>query len=560
MIAEAPPEQTPDTGTSLLRDETSDLVTTQVESTELVVRSVERREIEARLVPWNVVVDTPIGLETFKPGSFAHVDPRRVVLRLEHQDPPAGRGLSLEERADGPYMVFKVSKTPRGDEILTLAADGVTGFVSVGYDPRNSTSELEQRAGRTVHALTRTDLREVSTTWKPYYTGAAITQVRSEGDPVSETVAPAGAETPEAAAPPQAVVPANEDRITAVLESFEQRSRQSNEEVMSRLAAIEERSRADFAIPVGPAAAAELSVTRGEWMQTALRILSGERVSDMQLRSLADIISTDNVGAVPPTYSQELIGVIDPVRRFLNSTRRIDTPTSGMSLVMPKITTRPTAGTQSTEKTQLTSTATSVTTETFDAITKGGAGDISLQLLKRSSPSFLSLYLELLAEAYANEAEEAAIAALFDESVNIGGVIDPEDLSLGDAWVAASALRQQLDTLWMSSAAVGAFIDAKADTTNAPLYSNLAADFTARTGLGGSVSGLRPVWVPALDATAVDVIAGPSRGFAWAEDGSYTLQVDVPAKAGRDVAIVGILWFAPMYPGAFTTYSLGSGS
>ena len=241
-----------------------------------------------------------------------------------------------------------------------------------------------------------------------------------------------------------------------------------------------------------------------------------------------------------------------------------------MSLIVPTITTRPTAGVQaiygdesSPEKAAITSTATSITNTTFDAITIAGGGDISLQLLKRSSPSYLSLYLELLAEAYGNNAEAEGLATLTATVGNVGGVndggnLDPENLILGPAWAAGAAVRKPIDTMWLSSTAVGAFIDAKASLTNAPLYSQIQSGFTAGAGASGPISGLRPVWVPALDTSGYDVLVGPASGFGWTEDGTYTLQVDVPAKAGRDVALVGILWFAPMYPTAFTAYGLTS--
>ena len=115
------------------------LQTTDLDA-QLEVRDLAKREIGIRIVPWDTVVDTPQGPEEFKRGAFADVDPARVVLRMDHQNPPAGRGLSLEERSDAAYMTFRVSQTQRGDEILTLAADGVATGASIGFCAARSQS------------------------------------------------------------------------------------------------------------------------------------------------------------------------------------------------------------------------------------------------------------------------------------------------------------------------------------------------------------------------------------------------------------------------------------
>ena len=539
------------------RSDYQPVITTEIPDSEITVRSMDRREIEARIVPWDVAIETPIGLESFKRGAFSHINPRHVVLRLGHDGEPVGAGLSLEERDDGAHMVFRVSKTQRGDDALTLAADGVTRHVSVEYAPRESQGQVVYRNRQRVTELTRAALKGVATTYVPAYPQAEILAVRE-----AEGAASMPDNEPAVGAAPIEPPVIDMTPVTASIAALEQR-------FADRFLQLEERSRSNFTIP---SAHAEPDVRgkRGDWMSAVIRMLSGERVNDLQMRELADLVTSDNVGVVPDAYLTEMIGVIDPSRPFLQSTRKLDLPAAGMSLVVPKIITKPTAGVQAIygdesypEKSEITSTTTSITNVTYDAVTIAGGGDIGLQLLKRSSPSYLSLYLELLAEAYGSNAESEALATLIalvgvPDGVNDGGTLDPEALVLGNAWSAGAAVKKPINTMWLGSAAVGAFIDAKVTGSNAPLYSSIQAGFTAGAGTGGTISGLKPVWVPALDGSGVDVLVGPSSGFGWTEDGTYTLQVDVPAKAGRDVALVGILWFAPMYPTAFTAYGIAS--
>jgi len=559
------PEPEAEPVTTAADDTAADMAISEFAAADLQVRSDPiKRELFARIVPYNVIGETPIGPEMFLPGSFSKVDPKKVILTLGHHEkygPPVGRGFSLEENPEGPVMGFRVSKTQGGDELLELAKDGVTPHVSVVYHLPTSKGAMQYRERRRVTAWDDVDLREVATTWKPVYERAAVLQVRSrEGEATS--MADQDKAVVEAAPdnqPEPLQARAIEDALTKFGDSFGTQLTKISDGFAERIEKLEERQRSQFVVP--GAEPAKRQVHAGQWMSYALSALSGDRIStnDMQYRDLADLVTSDNLGVVPDAFSTELIGVIDPSRPFMASTRRLATPTSGMTLHVPKIVTRPTVGLQSEEKSQISSQATSITTSDFSAVTKAGGGDLSLQVLKRSDPSFLDLYLRLLAEAYAMDSESEALESLLGSNVDDGNTIDPATASFGGAFQTAfSAIRRGPDTIWLSSAAVGAFIDAVNPVTGMPMYSSISADFTVPGGITGTVKGMRPVHVPELGNLGADVIVGPSTGFAWAEDGTYTLQVDVPAKAGRDVAIVGILWFAPWYPEAFTVYTLES--
>ena len=436
--------------------------TTQLDA-EIEVRDITKREIGVRIVPWDTVIDTAQGAEEFKRGAFEGTDPARVVLRMDHQNPPAGIGLSLEEREDAAYMVFRVSKTQRGDEILTLAADGVAKGASVGFMERPGGTEIETRSGRRIRVHRKTDLREVSTTWMPAYPQAEVQYVRAEAEeeaPVAEneTVPVAGTPAPVDLSPVMAQIAAMSERVD---ERFEK---------------IEERNRADLVIPAGTVAERTMP-DRGIWLQAALRMLSGERIANMQMRDLEDIVTTDNIGVVPPAYSSELIGVISRRRPFMETTRRLATPTTGMSLIVPRIVTRPTVAEQTVEKYELDSTKTAIDTVTFDAVTKGGAGDISLQLLKRSQPVLPDAVPRPPGRGARHRGREGGRRGAPRRGLRLRrrqrrrrlrprGRQPRRRLDRG-----YNATYGAPDTIWMSSAAVGAFIDAKATDSNLPLYS-----------------------------------------------------------------------------------------
>lgn len=543
-----------------------------------------------RLVPWNVSIDTITGPEIFERGAFEGTDPAKVrLMGPEHealigvgQDGkpamkrrPTGRAIALDDREDGQYATFRVARTVAGDEQLALAVDGIVDGVSIEFKPRPPGPRTELRQGRRtrVYGRATATLTGTSTTYTPAFEDAAVVAVRTADVGETEDMGVVKSKTDDESVEVPTIIQSTEsvdlepvqvrgslgDALSRLESTVQDGFAGFAKTFGERIGSLEEQTRSAFVVPGAPITP---DMHKGEWMNLAIRALAGERISDTEFRVVADLVTDDNVGVVPPTYMSELIGVIDNQRPFMESTRRLPTPETGMNMIVPKIVTRPSTGVQADEKDELASSPTSIQTETFGAETIGGVGDLSIQLLRRSSPSYLDLFLELLGEQYAMDAEDRALRHLFDEiGGGVGGAeaMDPADLELGGAFQTSfGAIRRPPDTIWLSTEAVAEFIDAKATGTNAPLYPGVQASATAAGGISGTISGLRAVHVPGLDSHGAFAVVGPSRGFAWAEDGTFTLQVDVPSKAGRDVALVGIIWFAPWYPAAFTAYNVAS--
>lgn len=563
-----PSAQAVDTDGQPVADHTAELP----EALPVEIRNAAAREVDIRIMPWDTPITHEFGVEWFERGAFEDTDPARVLLMgLDHETlmgldrkgqplikrRPIGVGKALEQRTDAAYMTFKVARTAGGDEFLALAEDGVVRGASVEWDDVPGGSVPSVRDGRRGTAHRKVRLKGVSPTWRPAYERAEVVAMRSEQEGVAvmaddQAAVAATSEAPEAAPAPVFDLSKIENAVASIGGSVSG--------LAEKMEGMEERFRSQFTIP---GAIAEVKKPKlHEWASVAGRMLTGGTVTGQELheRALADVVSPDNPGGIPEAFVNDLIGIVQPRRPFLTSTRQIAPPDTGLSITVPVLDQRSIVGVQSEEKTDIASQAMKVTTDTFDAITIAGGADVSIQLIRRGSPSFFDLLMRDLAAAYAAQCDLEAVAALLGAGTTAGNAdLDPENLEVGDAWEnAISVVGAAPDTVWLSSTAVASFIDAKDNGTNRPLYFNLNANFAAGTGTGGNVSALRPVYTPALDASGTDVLIGPSDGFAWAEDGSFTLQVDVPSKAGRDVAIVGIVFLIPRYPTAFTSYALAS--
>ena len=548
---------------------------------DIEVRSESEREIGIRFYKWGEVGETESGLEMFERGAFARDeikdlnDPAQVVLRMEHEGPPAGRGKKIIEDDKGATLIANAAPTARGDELMSLAKGGYYHGASPMFS-KVSEKFGRSESGRRVAIRDKVNLREVSLTWRPTYKGTEVLYARSEEEaqkepeaeeaqaepqkekePVAEEFSP-GPETP---VPNPAGSLSADQEILERMRDFASKQDGNQQQLMERIAVLEARAQTDTGAVIPDPSPDSAVPRRGDWMQAALTLMDGGDLRQDQKRALADNISDDNPGFIPVVYSNDLIGVIDNSRPFIQTTRSIDMPDNGLQISYPRITQRPSVAEQTTEKTEVSSRKITTDRITADVRTFAGAGDISIQLLRRSSPSFLDAFLELLAEQYAIVTEDAAVDALLAASPTAGtGTFDPADPEFGEAFENGVAAGRSLvpDHIWLSTTAMVEFINAKSPTGGGgtPLYPGLAgiAGITGGGASGPLPMTLTPVWTPALDNETVDVIVGPSTGFRHAEEGTFSLTADVPGRLGRDVALAGFMVFVPVYPAAFTTY------
>ena len=518
------------------------------------VRADAERIIDARIVPWGVRAETTEGPEMFVRGAFRGVDPASVGLEAigPHGREPGvrlcGRAESIEERDDGAYASFRVSRTAAGDEMLALVTDGVYRDVSVVFEP------IEARSVGGVTERRRVNLRRIGIVERgAYHGGASVLAVRSTGVP---TMPPT--ETPPEPEPEPTPTPTPTPEPAGLVHSGDLDALRTD--MLGRMATIEARGASGRA----PSPLARFA-SFGEYLAAAA---DDPATATLLARALVDQITPDNPGLMQPTYLGEVFGILAQSRPAVEAFGGAKSlGSSGMSLHWPFYDGDLTAlvAAQATEKTEIHSVKVSIKDGSSSIGTYAGGSDVSYQLIRRSSPSYLEAYGRIMLAGWAittdNAFADMILALAAGTQVYDPSAADPNGLVAQAAFFGASAKvkRATGSPATFALASSDAYLALGSNPAlKPPAYGTQNVPGTAQAStLAVSISGLPVYEEPNLTAKTV-IWSNPTAG-GWHEDGPFIATAEDVAKLGQNRAVWSMGATAAYLPAGIVKNSLTLG-
>ena len=475
----------------------------------------EGRTVELRIVPWNVTAQTADGPEAFARGAFKGTDPGRVTIEAQrHGGPLVGRGVAIEERDDAAYLTARIAPTPAGDELLTLAREGVLQDASVVFVPRTS-----KRRSDGVVERQSVELRRVAILERGAYPGAGVVAVRAAEDEVQDM-----GETVDI------------------------------QPLVERIAAVEERAERLAAMQTVPAAAPASPLAGvGSFGELLKRAATGE---PELARALADQIFDDlnsYGGMNPPNWLAPVSEIVSSGRPTINAFGRRPAPTTGLQVSWPRVTgwSDDPMAPQLNEKQEIQSAVLQMDTGSRPLRTFAGGADISYQLIRRSEPAFLNVWGAEMLKAWA----QLTNAEMANAVVNFAGTYSQNDYDI-DTDTDGSEL---LERLFQAStdvetvtgqpaefviASTGYFRKLAGMTRIVPGYTgNLSASAGTATAstLTVNISGLPIIHERYFSTQEVEGFFVSNRTtMAWFEEGPFTITAEDVAKLGQNIAVWGM--------------------
>jgi HK97 family phage prohead protease len=495
--------------------------------------SEERREISGKIVPLGTgeIGHTNLGAYTFAANSIEIADPSKIRLLSQHNmQKPIGKMISAETRADGIYAVFRLSRSTAGSDALIMAQEGLVTGLSIGAE---IIASKPSKDGYTV--VSQAKLKEVSLVTVPAFASSEILEI------AAEEIIPA-VETP------------TETESETVVED-------TTVEATPVEAAAVEAARPTVTAMAYTTPRINLNVTAGEYAKAQLNASRGDADARELVAALQVATVAENTGMVPPTYLKDVIGIIDSSRPFIDSIERAALPAAGMKIFTPKLGTQA-AVDLTAEGAEFASADTTVTFQEDLVVKFAGAGKLDLELVDRSDPSFLDLYLRELAASYAQKTDQYAAKIAADGSADSSSSTIYKALakSIADSY---GVMRQTPNNLLVATSGGNDDVDyagllGAVDSTGRPLYAAAASQnangLITQGSTNGTVAGLNLVVDPNYTGGTAGVKVGlvyPSMAMRFHESGTLQIRANVVANGQLEIGIYGYVAVVNRYPTAF---------
>lgn len=504
----------------------------------LTAADTKTRTLTGRIVTWGEEGFTSAGKTVFAKDSITI--PKNVKLLLEHdRTRPIGKLISYEVTDSGIEASFRIAGTIAGDDSLLEAAEGLRDGFSVGI----KLNEWENVDGAMV--ISSSQMIETSLVTDPAIDSARVTEVAATETEVSESN-------------DSDIKPEGEDLVSeTVSESVTTEAVEAakSEVTVSASAPVMYSSpRVNLNVTAGQVAKAQLAASRGDSDARDL-------IAALQVATVAE-----NTGMVPPNYLRDVIGIIDSSRPFIDSIERAALPASGMKIFTPKLGAQASVALTA-EGAEFSSTDTAVTFQEDTVVKFAGAGRLDVELVDRSDPSFLDLYIRELAASYAQKTDAyAANIAAQNSAASTGSTIYK---SIADG-IADSfgVMRFTPNRLLVANSGGEDGIDysgllGAVDGSGRPLFAAAvpqnAGGLISQGSTAGTVAGLSLIVDPNYtgnDAAEKYALVYPSAAMRFHESAQIQLRTAVVANGQLDIGLYGYCAVVNRYPSAFRFLSV----
>lgn len=489
-----------------------------------------KREISGLIVPFNSPGYTSAGEVVFEKGAFGEITASKIKLLRDHRiDQPVGRMIQVSETAQGLEATFKLGSSTRAQDTLLEAAEGLKDGLSIG-------AKLDQWSEKDgVIYVSAATIKEVSVVTEPAFSEARIALVASATEPEIE----------------KEILMAETNPVAETEVSVE--------------AAEVKAAASTPATQVFTAPRVNTNVTAGQYAMAQIKATQGDSDARDLVAALQVATVTENTGMVPPNYLKDIIGILDASRPFIDSIETAPLPTSGLKIFTPKLGTLASVGLTA-EGAEFTSTDTSVTFQEDTIVKFAGAGILNSEVIDRSDPSFLDLYLRELATSYAQKtdayaAKIASEAAAGSSGASIyaaiaDGIADAYDVmrfTPNRLMVAPSGGANGIDFAGL----LGAVADGR------PLFAAAApqnaAGLITQGSTAGTVAGLNLVVDPNYtgdNANVKHALVYASAAMRFHESGTLEIRANIVSNGQVEIGIYGYVCAVNRYPAAFRKLSV----